>query len=298
MTDHRPLAPSRIDELLVETSRTFALAVPLLPEPTRTTVGLAYLLFRCADTLEDAASWTVEERREALAELAHLLEGGEGAEVAERARAWLARDVSEHAGYCRLLAELPALFASVAALPPATAAVVRAHTRRTALGMRAMVEEASTGGLASMEALRSYCYAVAGIVGELLTDVFLLDVPALERVRDALAREQVLFGEGLQLVNILKDERDDASEGRRFLPARVTREEVLALAADDLAAARRYVAALERGNAPSGFVAFTALPCELAVRTLEALRTQGPGAKVPRPEVLAMFAHYRSLAEA
>ncbi len=40
-----------LDTLLAETSRTFALAIPLLPEPTRHEVGVAYLLFRVADTL-------------------------------------------------------------------------------------------------------------------------------------------------------------------------------------------------------------------------------------------------------
>ena len=40
-----------IQDLLVQTSRTFALAIPLLPEPTRNTTSLAYLLLRIADTL-------------------------------------------------------------------------------------------------------------------------------------------------------------------------------------------------------------------------------------------------------
>ena len=47
-----------VNDLLVKTSRTFALAIPLLPEPTRREVGLAYLLFRIADTFEDATAWT------------------------------------------------------------------------------------------------------------------------------------------------------------------------------------------------------------------------------------------------
>ena len=46
------LSGETLDQLLVETSRTFALAIPLLPEPTRRTVSVAYLLFRAADTLE------------------------------------------------------------------------------------------------------------------------------------------------------------------------------------------------------------------------------------------------------
>ena len=39
-----------LDDLLEKTSRTFALAIPLLPTPAREAVGLAYLLFRVADT--------------------------------------------------------------------------------------------------------------------------------------------------------------------------------------------------------------------------------------------------------
>ncbi len=41
-----------LDDLLFKTSRTFALAIPLLPEPTGRAVSVAYLLFRIADTLK------------------------------------------------------------------------------------------------------------------------------------------------------------------------------------------------------------------------------------------------------
>ena len=41
-----------MDHLLQATSRTFALTIPLLHEPTRREVTVAYLLFRVADTLE------------------------------------------------------------------------------------------------------------------------------------------------------------------------------------------------------------------------------------------------------
>ena len=50
--DHaRDDASDRLDleQLLVATSRTFALAIPLLPEPIRLQVGIAYLLFRIAE---------------------------------------------------------------------------------------------------------------------------------------------------------------------------------------------------------------------------------------------------------
>ncbi|HZD06425.1 MAG TPA: squalene/phytoene synthase family protein, partial [Longimicrobiales bacterium] len=42
-----------LGRLLDRTSRTFALNIPLLPQPTRREVTVAYLLFRIADTFED-----------------------------------------------------------------------------------------------------------------------------------------------------------------------------------------------------------------------------------------------------
>ena len=73
--------PSTAD-LLLKTSRTFALAIPLLPEPTRTTVCLAYLLFRIADTLEDAEASSKEKRVAELSRLGDLLCEPESGECA------------------------------------------------------------------------------------------------------------------------------------------------------------------------------------------------------------------------
>ena len=51
-----------LDDLLLETSRTIALTIPLLPEPTRRAVCLSYLLFRVSDTFEDASRWARDDR--------------------------------------------------------------------------------------------------------------------------------------------------------------------------------------------------------------------------------------------
>ena len=63
-----------LDDLLLKTSRTFALAIPLLPEPTRAAVGVAYLLFRIADTFEDATAWPRTQRIEALERFVEVLQ--------------------------------------------------------------------------------------------------------------------------------------------------------------------------------------------------------------------------------
>src|SRR5438477_258431 len=81
--------------------------------------------------------------------------------------------------------------------------------------------------------LRAYCYAVAGIVGEMLTELFVLGRPGMQAVAGDLRKHAAAFGEGLQLVNILKDARPDAVEGRTFLPRQAPLREVFVLARQD-----------------------------------------------------------------
>jgi len=286
-----PLTDHELSTHLERTSRTFALAIPLLEEPLQSEVGLAYLLLRVADTLEDAATWTREERRAALAELELLLQEGEGPPASELARRWLERRPSENADYLRLLEHTPRLLANLEALRPGAASIVRHFVLRTIHGMREVLAGATEKGLltlASLEDLRAYCYIVAGLVGELLTELFLLD-PRLMPSAPELRARAPLFGEALQLVNILKDAAEDSEEGRTWLPGSVRLEEVHALAAKDLVEAARYVRALHSAGASQGVLAFTLMPLQLARATLELLVRQGPGAKVSRATVASQL---------
>ncbi|MFZ5443059.1 MAG: squalene/phytoene synthase family protein [Myxococcota bacterium] len=284
-----------LDELLQKTSRTFALAIPLLPEPTRQAVGLAYLVLRIADTFEDATRWAPERRRDALERLARVMRlSGDARVVAARELVDWAMETPpvDDTNYLTLLRETAEVFAGVNALSPGLERAVIAHSLRTAEGMERVVARIDARGnlqLTSVRDLQDYCYLVAGIVGELLTDVFLHDCPALERERDALTAEMVAFGEGLQLVNILKDAADDARDGRVYLPPGVERAALFALARADLLAGNRYVQALQRGGAPRGYLSFCGLSLTLAFKALDVLEAHGAGKKVSREEVAHLF---------
>lgn len=283
-----------LEQLLIATSRTFALAIPLLPEPTRREVTLSYLLFRIADTFEDAATWPRALRIEALDRFSRLLGDPDPAEVAEISRRWAAEVPCEQPGYRDLLAEIPAVLAAFSALRPEAVALIREHTLRTAHGMAGFVARTTDEGelrLANVSDLQGYCYVVAGIVGELLTELFLLGRPGLGATAPYLRERSRAFGEGLQLVNILKDSASDATEGRRYLPEGVGRAEVMDLARRDLRAAREYVLALQKAGAERGLVAFNALPVELAYATLDRVEAAGPGSKLTRTEVYAIVQH-------
>jgi farnesyl-diphosphate farnesyltransferase len=281
-----------LHELLVKTSRTFALSIPLLEEPTREQVTIAYLLFRIADTFEDAAVWTRAERVAALEGFADLVARGRADDAGGAVRSWVAARPTTHQGYLELLEATPTVLQALEAMRPGAREAVRRHTVRTALGMAAFVRRADEAGvlrLQTLSDLRDYCYVVAGIVGEMLTDLFLDDSRLHGDASELLRRRAPLFGEALQLVNILRDASDDRREGRTFLPERSSRREVFGLAREDLQVAEEYTAILRRHDAPAGTLAFTTLPVRLAWATLEAVEQQGPGAKVPREVVLRMY---------
>src|SRR5262245_52514714 len=276
-----------LEALLEQTSRNFALAIPALPEPTRREVMIAYLLFRIADTFEDAAHWPPDDRIAALADFNGLLRAYSRQDAERLSKSWVARRVAHHAGYQELMGEVPFVFDSFFALSPGAIPPIREHVMRSADGMASIVARTRGGELTlhSVRELQDYCYIVAGIVGEMLTELFLLDRPALSGIAPFLRERAATFGEALQLVNILKDSAVDAEEGRRYLPAEVPKSEVFRLARKDLGIAGDYIRTLQKTDAPRGLVEFTALPVQLAWAALERVEKKGPGSKVSRPEV-------------
>jgi farnesyl-diphosphate farnesyltransferase len=289
-----PLAADELASLLARTSRTFALTIPLLGEPLATDVGLAYLLFRIADTLEDAPSWGRDARVVALDSFGKWLAEGDDE------RTWLRiiadAPPTEDEGCLALLARADAVRHAVTGRGPDLAMTITRDVVRTSSKMREFVSRQTDEGglvLADLPDLREYCYAVAGIVGELLTKMFLTRDPSLEPARDALMDLAPAFGEGLQLVNILKDAPSDAREGRLYIPPGVDRAEVVRLARTDLERANEYIAVLSNAGASADVRSFCELPVRLAEATVDCL-DQG-AAKLTREEVMAIFARVTQL---
>ncbi|HSS39982.1 MAG TPA: squalene/phytoene synthase family protein [Polyangia bacterium] len=283
---------SDIEILLQKTSRTFALTIPCLPQPTRDEVGIAYLLFRIIDTFEDAVLWSPEKRLQALADFIHVLDGPASASQA-LADEWTRNPPLIHDGYQELLARTPYVLERFEALRPEVRQILRTHVARSAEGMASFVRRVQPEGRLQLDTiadLRAYCYAVAGIVGEMLTELFVQGRESMQRVAPELRSRAAAFGEGLQLVNILKDARPDAMEGRTFLPRQAPLREVFALARQDLADAAAYVDLLREGGAEPGLVAFNAFICKLAAANLQILRDQGLGAKLTRLTVAKIAA--------
>ncbi|ANM31419.1 hypothetical protein ABI59_20325 [Acidobacteria bacterium Mor1] len=292
MSRNAEISRERLAELLERTSRTFALSIPLLREPTRHEVELAYLLFRIADTLEDATLWSKERQVDELNAFADLLRKPSTDEARRLADRWSAEPPLEHDDYMELMRETPLVIAASLELAPAALEQVLPHTIRTTelmAGFCARQNDDRVLELESIDELKRYCYAVAGIVGEMLTELFILGAPPLQDTLEELRSRAATFGEALQLVNILKDTATDVVEGRDFLGG-CDRGEVFALARRDLAVAQEYVELLRRHDAPRGTVEFTALPVLLAWATLDAVEEHGPGAKISRLKVAGIVA--------
>lgn len=286
------------DELqafLQKTSRTFALTIPMLPAALRREIGVAYLLFRVIDTFEDATAWLPARRIQALEEFVALLdeEGAPPTPSRTVVEAWIREPPVAHEGYIELLGAAPRVLDWYRGLAPASRRELRRHVAQSARGMERFVQRMDQRGvlrLQSMDDLHDYCFVVAGLVGQMLTELFVLGDPRVAARADDLRARAVRFGEALQLVNILKDAGQDQVEGRVYLPEGVPLAEVFMLARGDLRAAAEYCEILRAAGADRGLVAFNAVNATLAIATLRLVRDRGPGAKLTRPQVVGLVA--------
>ncbi len=205
------------DRILQGVSRTFALTIPILPAGLREVVGNAYLLCRIADTVEDDAGLSAAQQREYSERFVGVVEGTESAER-------FSRDLHPRLAAHTLAAERDLIWN--------TPAVIRithgfnANQRRAlgrcvrimARGMADYQTRETLDGLPDLPAMDEYCYFVAGVVGEMLTELFCDYSTAIAAHRERLMALAVSFGQGLQMTNILKDIWEDRRHGACWLP--------------------------------------------------------------------------------
>jgi farnesyl-diphosphate farnesyltransferase len=206
-------------EILPHVSRTFALTIPQLPPAVRTAVTNAYLLCRIADTIEDEPALPAADAAEFLRRFAAVVHGTEPP-------APLALELAPRLSGRTLAAERELVdnmerVIRVTATLGSQRAAIRRCLDLMCDGMPRFRRTGRTRGLDRMTDLDSYCYYVAGVVGEMLTELFCGYSPAVARQRSALADLAASFGQGLQMTNILKDFWEDRGRGSCWLPREV-----------------------------------------------------------------------------
>ncbi|MEM7624728.1 MAG: squalene/phytoene synthase family protein [Planctomycetota bacterium] len=278
-----------LNRLLSLTSRTFALSIPRLPEPLRRQVGIGYLVFRIADTIEDEGVADPPQRVAALRKLKQALDDRDADAIDRLLRSWNADHGPDDDGYAELLGRGRWVYEQLNALDATARGHIRAYVGRTIDGMAERLLAPSD--ITDVPGVQAYCYHVAGIVGEMLTDLFVNHHAPLRDCRAELMELSRCFGETLQLVNILRDHGIDLDAGRRYVPDDAAYTELLCLAERDCTQAQRYLDVLGAAGAPDGVVEFNAFNLHLAEATLQLIRTQGPGAKVSREVVADTMRH-------
>ncbi|RKZ53498.1 MAG: phytoene synthase [Candidatus Parabeggiatoa sp. nov. 3] len=198
-------------------SRTFALTIPQLPPALCQVVGNGYLLCRIADTIEDEPNLTPQQKRQFSQEFIQVVAG----EASPKA---LSQSLEPLLSDSTLEAEKD--------LIRNTSRVIRlthnfTHPQRTALhrcvrimaqGMAEFQQNSSLSGLKDLAEMDRYCYHVAGVVGEMLTDLFCDYSPEIQKHEARLQKRAISFGQALQMTNILKDIWEDYQRGACWLP--------------------------------------------------------------------------------
>lgn len=203
--------------LLEGVSRTFALTIPQLPGPLCHAVSNAYLLCRIVDTIEDEPTLSTPQKRDFCGTFTDVVTGRTPAQVLAAELAPLLSEQTLPAEH-NLIRLLPRVIGITHKLTPEQRRPIERCVAIMADGMAEFQAGASTEGLSDLPALDQYCYYVAGVVGEMLTELFCAYSPAIARNREALLQLSVSFGQGLQMTNILKDIWEDRGRGVCWLP--------------------------------------------------------------------------------
>jgi len=232
------LPPTTADEAfqeasLQEVSRTFALTIPVLPPDVRRAVANAYLLCRIADTIEDDARMPAVEKAHYSEWFIAAVEGTAcGERLASELSPLLAPTTPE--AERQLVAHTGGVLRITHSLAPAQQAALARCVAVMSRGMADFQAEGTRAGLATLQDMDRYCYFVAGVVGEMLTEVFCDSAADLHARRDALMPLAVSFGQALQMTNIIKDVWEDRRRGACWLPREVFARHGCDLAREDL----------------------------------------------------------------
>jgi farnesyl-diphosphate farnesyltransferase len=196
------------------------LTIPQLPPALRSAVTSAYLLCRIADTIEDEPTLSAAETLAFLQRFKAAV--SESAEPALLARD-LERRLSERTlpQERDLVSNMERVIRMTRALDELPRAAIQRCVDLMCYGMPHFQHGASLRGLARSSDLDDYCYYVAGVVGEMLTELFCNYSADIAARRAALHSLAASFAQGLQMTNILKDVWEDRSRGACWLPQEV-----------------------------------------------------------------------------
>jgi farnesyl-diphosphate farnesyltransferase len=218
-------------QTLPKVSRTFALNISVLRGELHRSILIAYLFCRIADTVEDAAKLNPKIKIKLLIEFSRLMEDRDFRD--KNLTAWIAEceAVDGTLNDLDLLNQTQRVFNVFDSLPNNHQDQIIPSVSKMAKGMAFFQSRFQFGEitpLANIQDLEEYCYFVAGVVGEMLCNLFFQKLPGLsEAARNTMRQNAVSFGLGLQMTNISKDIIADRDRGWSYIPKSIISEQGL-----------------------------------------------------------------------
>lgn len=238
--------------MLKSTSRTFYIPITSLDKTMKHAVASAYLCMRAVDEIEDHPELDNETK-------AHLLRG---------TAALLSEDSFNRNAYDALTGgfkgELPEVTLRLPdwleICPQGAQPKVKESTATMARGMAEWADK--NWEIQSEEDLDDYTYYVAGLVGVMLSDIWYWYDGTSTDVELAIG-----YGRGLQTVNILRNQDEDAERGVSFVPDGWSRADLFRYAEKNLAKGDAYLKSIQTRS----IMLFCKIPLALAKKTLKAM---------------------------
>jgi len=206
--------------ILPGVSRTFAMTIPVLPHSLSPVVANAYLLCRIADTIEDDIFLDATQKSRFHQ---HFISVVEGRSDARAFSSELGPLLSEETlpDERSLIENSSKIIRITNGFSIREQQALQSCIKTMCTGMPEFQRIKSLAGLKDLEQLYEYCYIVAGVVGEMLTELFCIHCAELEKKRNEMMELAVAFGKGLQMTNILKDMWNDRELGACWVPRSV-----------------------------------------------------------------------------
>lgn len=208
---------------LERVSRSFAFCIARLEVPLRQQVGLAYLICRLLDSIEDS-DWSAGSlgmganlrQQQAFDDFIRFLKSQPSAKDVMQWSDGMLASAKMPAGETALVKDAHFVFGEYWRMNQRVRGVMSGPIESMALGMK----EFRGLSLRGLLDVNRYCFFVAGVVGEILTGLVRL-IGEEHGVKFAVSlSDGFRFGLFLQKVNLLKDQDVDLREGRNLVPSR------------------------------------------------------------------------------
>lgn len=210
--------------LLQSVSRSFFLTIRWLPHQMQDGIALGYLLARATDSVADTSSADAEKREAILRLMGEAIGGNLSAEAQKDLFQQLGGALAlaqEKEAERVLLSRFGECISLLQQMPVGQIALIRKVLQTIVEGqLWDLTYFRNNPSVTDDEQTHRYTFLVAGCVGRFWTELGLETMGSqfcLPARRQVMEEAGIRYGCGLQLVNILRDEGEDAARGRRYL---------------------------------------------------------------------------------